>query len=62
MAAASPLSTGLHTRGQGLALAVLALFGLVVIPGLNALPADSPLNLPDYLQSRGRMLTTTALS
>ncbi|NRA10240.1 MAG: urea ABC transporter permease subunit UrtC, partial [Myxococcales bacterium] len=39
----------MHTRGQWLALAVVATLVVVVIPGLNAVPADSPLHLPDFL-------------
>ena len=49
MAAASLLNDRIHSRGQWLALAALATLGLVVVPGLNALPADSALHLPDYL-------------
>ena len=39
----------MHTRGQWLALAVVATLVVVVVPGLNAVPADSPLHLPDFL-------------
>ncbi len=49
MAAAIPPRDRIHSRGQWVALAALAILGLVVIPGLNALPADSSLHLPDYL-------------
>ncbi|MFP6605944.1 MAG: urea ABC transporter permease subunit UrtC [Myxococcota bacterium] len=49
MAAASLLNDRIHSRGQWLALAALATLGLVVVPGLNALPPDSALHLPDFL-------------
>jgi urea transport system permease protein len=49
VAAAIPPRDRIHSRGQWVALAALAILGLVVIPGLNALPADSSLHLPDYL-------------
>lgn len=49
MAAAPLFRRPLHTRGQWWALAVLAVAALGVVPGLNALPADSPLHLPDFL-------------
>ena len=49
MAATSPLDDRIHSRGQWLALAILATLGLVVVPGLNALPADSPLHVPNFL-------------
>ena len=39
----------MHTRGQWFALVVLATLGLVVIPGLNTLPTDSSLHLPNFL-------------
>jgi len=49
VAAASLLNDRIHSRGQWLALAALATLGLVVVPGLNALPPDSALHLPDFL-------------
>ncbi|MFP6627426.1 MAG: urea ABC transporter permease subunit UrtC [Myxococcota bacterium] len=49
MAAASSPSYRLHSRGQWIALVVLAILALVVIPGLNTLPADSALHVPNYL-------------
>jgi len=49
VAAASPADTRMHSRGQWLALAGLATLGLVVIPGLNMLPADSALQVPNFL-------------
>ena len=49
MAAASPASDRIHSRGQWLAVAALATFVLVVVPGLNALPADTPLHVPNFL-------------
>lgn len=45
----NPLDNRMHTRGQWWVLAVVATLGLVVIPGLNTLPEDSALHLPDYL-------------
>ena len=49
MAAASPPSYRLHSRGQWLALVAVAILGLGVIPGLNTLPDDSALHVPNYL-------------
>ena len=49
MTAANPLNDRMHTRGQWFALVVLATLGLVVIPGLNTLPTDSSLHLPNFL-------------
>ncbi len=49
MAAASRPNHGFHTRGQWLTFLALAFLGLVVIPGLNTLPADAPLHLPNLL-------------
>ncbi len=49
MAAANRPNHGFHTRGQWLTFLALAFLGLVVIPGLNTLPADAPLHLPNLL-------------
>ena len=47
---AKELATRLHTKRGWLVLGVVALVGLVVIPVLNtALPASSPLQVPDHL-------------
>jgi len=39
----------LHTRGEWSLIGLLFFLGVIVIPGLNLLPADSAFHFPDYL-------------